>query len=187
MAREQDGGPPSGFCAQYPRECLDCDWVQAGKRLVEDEQLRLMQQGGGKLYALLISVGEFLDLRARTIVEAEPLKPPGRCCARRTVVQPVQSAEVCELLAYRHSRVEPTLLRHVSEPKPLGQPDRLPVPENLAGVGPNESEDGTHRSRLPGSVRTEEAEHSPALNRERAAVERLVLLLTEPLAYVDEG
>ena len=154
--------------------------VEPGERLVEDEQLRLVQQRGRELRALLVAVRELLDLRIGAIGEAEPLEPVRRRRARRARAQPVQTAEVGELLADRHPRIEAALLRHVAEPQPLGQPDRPPVPEHLAGVQLDEPEDRAHRRRLPGAVRPEEAEHPPAPDRERAVIERLHR--AEPLA-----
>ena len=185
MAGEEDGRAARRLAAENLGERLDRDRVEPGERLVEDEQLRLVQQRGGELRALLVAVRELLDLRVRAIREAEPLEPARCGDARRCVVEPVQAAEVGELLADRHARVEATLLRHVAEPQPLRQPDRLPVPEHLAAVELDEPEDRAHRGRLAGTVRPEEAEHPPALDRERAAVEGLYL--AEPLGYVEDG
>ena len=95
----------------------------------------------------------------------------------------MQASEVHELLAHPHTGIEATLLGHVAEPQPLGDADRPPVPEHLAGIRRDEPEDGAHRGRLAGAVRPEEPEHAPALDRERAARERLDL--AEALADVD--
>ena len=45
-----------------------------------------------------------------------------RACGAQ--IESVQAAEVGELLADRHPRVEATLLRHVAETQPLGEPDQ---------------------------------------------------------------
>ena len=127
---------------------------------------------------------ELLDLRVGALGEAEPLEPARRCSARRARVEPVETTEVLELLADRHPRIEATLLRHVAEAHPLRQPDRLPLPEHLTGVELDESEDGTHRGRLARAVRTKEAEHPAARDRERAVGERLHR--PEPLAHISE-
>ena len=87
-------------------------------------------------------------------------------------VESVQAAEVGDLLADRHARIEAALLGHVPEPQPLRQLDRPPVPEQFSGVELDEPEDRAHRGRLPGPVRPQEAKHASTLDGERAAGER---------------
>ena len=185
VAGEEDGGAAGRLVAEHLRERAHRDRVEAGERLVEDEQLRLVHQRRRELRPLLVAVRELLDLRVGAVGETEPLQPvaPPRRAPRAS--QSVQAAEVGELLADRHPRVEAALLRHVAEAQPLREPDRPSVPEHLAAVELDEPEDRAHRRRLAGPVRAEEAEHPPALDRERAAVERLHR--PEPLADVDDA
>jgi len=80
MAREDDCGTARRFAAQDLGEGTDGEWVETGERLVEDEQLRLVNQRRRKLRALLVAVRELLELRVRATFEAEALEP-ARCRA----------------------------------------------------------------------------------------------------------
>ena len=53
----------------------DADRVEARERLVEHEQLRVVDERGGELDALLVAVRQLLELRLRAIAEAHPLEP----------------------------------------------------------------------------------------------------------------
>ena len=53
----------------------------------------------------------------------------------------MQTSEVLELLTHRHPRVQTPLFGHVSEPQPLGEADRTPVPEHVATIRLDETED----------------------------------------------
>ena len=128
MAGEEDRGAAGRFLPKHLRERADRDGVEPGERLVEDEQLRRVHQRSRELGALLVAVRELLDLRVGALGEAEPLQPVERGGACRVRVQPVQAAEVRELLADRHAGIEAALLWHVAEPQPLRRPDRSPVP-----------------------------------------------------------
>ena len=184
VAGEEDGRAARRLVAEHLGERAHGDRVEPGERLVENEQLRLVQERRRELCALLVAVRELLDLRVGAVGETEPLEPVRCRGARRAVAEPVQTPEVRELLADPHPRVEAALLRHVAEPQPLGQPDRPPVPEHLPRIELDEPEDRAHRGRLPGAVRAEEAEHPPARDGERAVVERLHC--PEPLVHVRE-
>ena len=88
VAGEEDGGAARRLAAEHLGERVHRDRVEAGERLVEDEQLGLVQQRGRELCALLVAVRELLHLRAGAILEAEPLEPASRPRARRRVVSP---------------------------------------------------------------------------------------------------
>ena len=181
---KRTAAPRAASVPEHLGERVHGDRVEPGEGLVEDEQVRLVHQRGRELRALLVAVRELLEFGAGAVREAEPFEPVCGGAPRRGIVEAVEAAEVRDLLADRHAGIEAALLRHVAETQPLSQSDRLSVPEHLAGVELDEAEDRTHRRRLAGAVRPEEAEHPPPLDRERAAVERLHL--PEPLADVDD-
>ena len=160
MAREEHRRAAGRLAAEHLGERAHGERIEPGEGLVEHEQLGLVQQRRRELGALLVAVRELLDLRAGAIGETEPLEPRGRRRACRAAAETVQGAEVGELLAERHPRVEAALLRHVAEPQPLGQTDRPPAPEHLTGVQLDQPEDGAHRRRLSRAVRAQEAEHA---------------------------
>ena len=182
VAGEEDCRAASRLAPQHLGERVHGDRVEPGERLVEHEQVRLVQERNGELGALLVAVRELVEPGVGAVGETEPLEPPRCRSTCRAVIQPVQTPEVRELLANPHARVEAALLRHVTEAQPFGRPDRLPVPEHLPRIELDESEDRSHRRRLPSAVRAEEAEHPPAADGERAVVERLHG--PEPLVHV---
>ena len=88
------------------------------------------------------------------------------------VGEPVQRAEVDELFAERHPRVESPLLWHVAELQALGaSTPATPSHEQLTGVRFDEPEDGAHRRRLAGAVRAQEADYSTWPNLQTHIVE----------------
>ena len=171
VAGEQHRGAAGRLAAENVGHGAHGNGIESGERLVEDEQLRLMDERGRELHPLLVAVRELLHGRAVAVGETEPLEPARCGGACRTRGQPVQTSEVLELIAHPHSRVEAALLGHVSEPQPLLQTDRAPVPTHLATVELDETEDRAHDRRLSGPVRTEEAEHPAAPHVEAQAVE----------------
>ena len=168
---KRDRGSPRRFAAEHLGERLHGDRIESRKRLVQDQQLRLVQKGYRQLGTLLVSVRELLDLRTRAPGETEPLEPMGRGGARCTGFQPVETSEVLELLADLHPRIEAALLRHVPEAQPLGNADRLPLPEHVAGVELDDPDDRAHRRCLPGAVRAEKPQHAAGPDLEAHAVE----------------
>jgi hypothetical protein len=138
---------------------VDAGRVEAGQRLVEDEEVRVVHEGGGQLDTLLVAEGERLDLAPRAVGDPEPLQPAGRGRGGGRRGQPVQAAEVLKLLADEHARVEAALLRQVAEPAAIGVGDRGAVPADGARGQGGEPEHGAHRGGLARAVRAEESGH----------------------------
>jgi hypothetical protein len=72
---------------------------------------------------------------------------------------PVQPAEVLDLLADQHARVQAPFLGHVAELAAFGLPHHGAVPTDGSGVERGEPEHRSHGGRLARAVRTEEAGH----------------------------
>ena len=77
VAGEQHGRPARRPPAARRRRRLDGDRVEAGERLVEDEDPGRVHQRGRDLRALLVAERETLDVVARPLAEAEPLEQGG--------------------------------------------------------------------------------------------------------------
>ena len=75
VAREQDAAPRPGLLDQHLADGVDPARVEPGQRLVQDEQLRFVDEGGGELHPLLVAVGERLDLVPGAVGDPEPLEP----------------------------------------------------------------------------------------------------------------
>src|SRR6185503_19238193 len=124
--------------------------VKSRERFVEHEQLRVVDEGRGELDSLLVPVRQLLELRLLAIVEAEPFEPaPGRRIGR-LARQAVLLAEVAQLLADTHPRIQATLLGHVPEAQPGDAVDRTAGPAHLTAIGPGQPEDAAHRRGLAG-------------------------------------
>ena len=65
--------------------------VEPGERLVEHEQVRLVDQCRDQLDALLVAVGQRVHAIARPVGQAEPLEPECRRCGRPPLVRPHSS------------------------------------------------------------------------------------------------
>src|SRR4029079_19266953 len=134
VAGEDD---PDAGCRSFAEDLGhrgDPDRVEARERLVEDEQLRIMDERGAQLDALLIAVRQRLELVQLAVCEPQPGEP----AARWRLPLPAQAAvvlgEVAEVLAAPPPGVEAALLGHVAEAEPGHPVDRLAVPQRLALV-----------------------------------------------------
>jgi hypothetical protein len=159
VAGEQDRGPAAGALAQHRRQVVGPDRVQAGERLVEHEQLRIMDERGGELDALLVAQRQLLDLGVQAPAQPEALAqlPAGARGPRRA--HPVQAPEVLQLVEHHHAGIQAALLRHVAEALAHLGVDRAPVEEDLARVQGDDTEHGAHRGRLARAVGAEEPDN----------------------------
>ena len=88
MAGEEHGRTAGGLVAEHPGERVHGDRVEAGERLVEDEQLGLVHERRRELGALLVAVRELLELRPGATLQAEPPEPVCRRHARVAASMP---------------------------------------------------------------------------------------------------
>ena len=102
------------------------DGIEPGERLVEHEQVGLVDQRGDQLHALLVAVRQRVKAVARPPGEAEPLQPRVDGPAHVPARPPAQLAQVDELLPHPHAGIQAALLRHVAEPCPLRSPIGAP-------------------------------------------------------------
>jgi hypothetical protein len=124
------------------------------------------------LHALLVFVREHLYLRVPAVGDLEPLQPSRSRLGGIAGAEAVEAAEVLVLLAPEHTRVQPSLLRHIPESPPLGLPHRRPVPPNGAGIEVCETEDGGHFcGRFASAVGTDEPDHLPGGDLERKVIQ----------------
>jgi hypothetical protein len=120
VAGEDDGHALPGLAEERLGQGVDADRVEPGEGFVEDEDLGAADQRGGELDALLVAQRQLLHRVPATGAEPETLDPLVGRPACGTGVQTVQPGEVGDLLADLHLRVEPALLRHVSDPAAAG-------------------------------------------------------------------
>jgi hypothetical protein len=72
VAGEQHRGAVAGMLAQDGAQVVDPDGVKARERLVEDQQLRIVDERASELNPLLVAQRQLLDLRLGPLAETEP-------------------------------------------------------------------------------------------------------------------
>ena len=75
MAAEQHGRSASDLLEEHRLHRLDGDRIEAGERLVEDQQIRVVHERDGELHALLVPARQGLHLVVRPVAEPQPVEP----------------------------------------------------------------------------------------------------------------
>ena len=172
VAGEEHRGALGGAFGEHLAHGVHADRVEPGERLVQDEQIRIVDQRGRQLHALLVAVREGLELVAlpcRRRPGARSSAGPSR--GRRAARHAVQPAQVLELFQHDHAGVEAALLRHVAEGAARLAVDGRAAPAHLAAVQGDHADDGPHGRRLAGAVGAEEAEDLAGRHGERQPVQ----------------
>ena len=141
-----------GLLPQHAAHHVDRDRVEAGERLVEHQDLRVVDECGGELHPLLVAEAQLLHVVVAPLGDAEPLGPGVRRPPRRRRRHAVQAGQVDELVGDLHPRVEAALLGHVADVAAGVEIDRSTVPADRARVGRQHAERDAHRGRLAGAV-----------------------------------
>ena len=167
------GTPVAAYSRQHAAEHVDADRVEAGERLVEHEQLRVVHERGGELHALLVAERERLDAVAGALARARAARSSGRGGRGGGRVRRRAAARGRRAGRARASsgtgRAPPACSRSASaSPASTGRA----APAHLAAVGREHAEHDPHRGRLAGAVGPDEAEQLAGLDGERDAVER---------------
>src|SRR5690606_11669518 len=131
---------------------------EARERLVEHEQLGVVDEGRRELDPLLVAVRQLLELRLLALRKIEPGQPLSGGSVGVAAAHAVLLREVAQLLADAHPRVEAALLGHVAEAQARVAVHFAALPADLPAVGPGEAEDAAHRGRLARAVGPEEAD-----------------------------
>ena len=171
MAGEQHRDARGGPFGEHLAHGVHAHRVQPGERLVQNKELRIVHQRGGKLHALLVAVREGLELLRGLVGDAQALGPvPGRV-AGVACAHAVQPAQELELLQHDHAGVEAALLRHVAEGAARLRVDVRAAPAYFAAVEGDHADDRPHRGRLAGAIGAEEAEDLAGRHGERQPVQ----------------
>ena len=143
--------------------------IDAGGRLVEQQQLRLVQQARGERQALLPAAGQLAgELVARDRRGRAARAPPRRACAPSSIA--VHARDEAQVLADRQVLPEREALRHVADVAldRLGlAPDVEAEARALAAVGRQQPAEHPDRRGLAAAVGPEEAEDLAAAHRQR--------------------
>jgi hypothetical protein len=170
VAAEKDAATSSRLVHQDLANGVYACGVEARQRLVQDEHLWAVHERCDQLDTLLVAMGQSLHFRTAAVGDVEPFQPGacGSCSPRRA--EPVEPAEVLDLLAYAHPRVKTPLLRHVTETPALCLANTCTSPPHHSSVELSEPEDGPHGRRLAGPVRAKKADYLASRHLEREVV-----------------
>jgi hypothetical protein len=168
----EDHGPPAGRLGRDDgRELLDGQGVEPAERLVEDQQIGVVDQGGGQLHPLLHAPREPLELLIDPVTELQLAQQPVHPFAGVVLGQVPQPAEVDELVPDPHLEVEAPLLGHVAPAGAVGPTGRLAPPPDLAVVDRHDPEHDPHHGGLARSVGSQQADDPARGNGEPDPVE----------------
>ena len=155
--------------------------VEVAERLVEQQQIRLVDERAAEREALLLAAAE---QRGRPRSPARPVRP-GRARARpssrmRRAVVAAQLERVGDVLEHGHVRPDRVRLEDHAEVALVGRHERrrrrrgddAPAQRDLAGVGTLEAGDQAQGRGLAAAARPEQREDLAAPDLERRAVHR---------------
>ena len=163
--------------------------VDADGRLVQDEQLRLVEQADADVQPPLHAARELVGPLAGPLVEADDLEHLADPPLQRVAAHPVQLAEEAQVLGRGQLRVDRELLRDV--PDRLlrvrrADVDRASGDVHLPAVTLQEAADHRDRGRLAGPIRPEQAVGLGWTDAEPDTVHRRSLAIALPEAVADE-
>src|SRR5262249_23311089 len=171
VRREEDRAALRLELLQDPAHEDDVDGVEARRRLIEEHELRLVQERPDQLDLLLVSLGELLDLRVALLPELEPLEPtlgPREDFRREGLLDFGQEQEMLEDV---HLLVEAAFLRQVADAiaggvAAIGRSEDL----DCAGIRKENAGDHPQAGRLARAVPAEESRDCPGTHGEGHAV-----------------
>ena len=164
--------------AQQPHHARLEARVEAGRRLVEEQQARAAEQLGRHAGALALTAGERPDARVRMLVERQLVHHPLDArldVAGRGVARQPQAGRVAERLAHGEARVHDLVLRDVAD---VRQPrrDRLAADGHRAARGARHAGQRLDQRRLAGPALADHDDELVGLDAERRLGEDLLAL-----------
>src|SRR5260370_37892996 len=135
MARKQDAAPLVLQIDQDVLEHVGVEWIESRKRLIHDEQLRLVQYRRDELDLLLHPLGQRLDLLSDPFVRVETLSPLMRSCRRVACGELFELAEEDEIFHRRHSSIQAALLWQIADLAQMVAIERLSEHRDGSRVG----------------------------------------------------
>jgi len=164
MRGEEDGAAALTLLAHQGEELLLHQRIEAAGRLVEDEQLRRVEEGADQADLLAVTTRELAERAVEVGAEA----------ARQLLgaAKPVDASQLRQQgdrLAAAGALAVAEVARQVAEPRPDRDAVAMAVEAEdagAAGARVQEVEQGADRRRLAGAVRPEEGEHLAGFDRD---------------------
>ena len=145
--------------------------VEARKRLVQDNQLGVVQHRGNELHLLLHAFAQFLHRLIYPVLEVETGYP---LLDTRRGIGPTQTAQlgqVKQLLTHFHLLVEAALLGQIANLSDVRGVQPLAPKPNFAFIGPRNLGNDADERGFSGPVRTQQAENTALGNGEAHAAQ----------------
>ena len=177
MGHDDDGPPRPCQVAQRLHERFLVARVEAGCRLVEEEERRLGQELAADAHPLALPAGQAIQAEVRALLEVQlrhHLVDARRSRRRGNVAREPQLRRVRQGLPYRQLRMEDVGLGDEAHPRPdvlVRRVDVAAVEDDVAALGRTETGQRVQQGRLPGARRTDDGEHARRLEREPNLVE----------------
>src|SRR4051812_11010209 len=174
MGGEDDGHAGRAERAHEAPHVLPELDVDAGRRLVEEQDLRLVGQRLGDHHPALHAAGQRHDLAVLLVPERQVLQH--LLDERRVGALAEQPAAEADGRPDRLEGVGRELLRHEADLRPRGpvvRHDVVPVGQNGAARRVDDAADDADQRRLPGAVRAEQREDLARIDSEIDALQRL--------------
>ena len=168
---EDDGGAGGAEFEDSGADDLEVDGVEAGERLVEDEQLGPGDDGGDELDFLRHAFGERLDFLIGPLAQAHFRQPPLNLAGGVGAGHALERGVVGEHAADGHLLVEAALLGEVADAVVRGAGAALAEHFHRAGVGVEDVENGADGGGLAGAVGADEAVGATGGDGEREAAD----------------
>jgi hypothetical protein len=143
--------------------------VESDGRLVEDEQVGVVEQGVGQAHALAVAFGQRPDQFLLHIAQAAQFLDRVDALAVAAAAHPLQRRAVFEILLDPHFGIKGDVLRHVSDPRPHLARLAGHVETRHAGPAARRRQvtgQNPHRCALARAVGAEETDDLPLLDGE---------------------
>ena len=170
--RRRTGTPARARSRSTSAQHVDADRVEAGERLVEDEQLGSWTSAAASCTRCWLPSDSFSTRSSRPLGDAEPLDPAVGRAARRRPRRARAAGRSRRAGRARASSGTGRAPRACSRTaRAVGRVDRPALPADRAGVGRQHAEHDPHRGGLAGAVGADEAEHLAWRDGERQPVQ----------------
>ena len=170
---EEDGLAIGGQLANQRPEFDAGARIEVGGRLVENQQLRVVNDGAAECDALLEALRKSLDVSIPEVADAHELDDVLHGLLPCGAAQVVRAREEIEILGHRRIRVDTGVVGHeAGDPADLFRivDHGIAADARVAALRRIQRRQNPHRRCLAGSVRSDEPEDLTSLDAERHVV-----------------
>ncbi len=158
------------------------DRIEARERLVEDQDVGVVEDRADELDLLLHALRQRLDLRLGPLSELDAFEPLADQLLGAPTLDSVQLGEEQQMVGDGHLAVEAAFFRQVADSAQVLRPPRPAEEEHLAAVRRENVHDHADAGRLAGAVLAQQTEYGSRRHRQGDAVDRHKL--TVRLAHI---